>query len=63
MAEEKTPQFRLTRPSASADASRESELVRLRSMTPFERVLLSLQLGQLCEQVLPHAADEAPRDT
>lgn len=49
--------FQLTRPSASADASRLAERSRLRAMSPLERALLALELGQLCEEVLPVARE------
>jgi hypothetical protein len=45
MAEEKTPQFRLTRPSASADASEAGALERLAKMSVRERMQLALRLG------------------
>lgn len=45
MSEEKKPQFQLTRPSASADASDAGALERLARMTVRERMRLALRLG------------------
>jgi hypothetical protein len=37
---------RISRPSKSADAARREEIERIRAMTPRERALLALELGE-----------------
>jgi hypothetical protein len=60
-APEDKPQFQLTRPSASADASRAAEKARLWAMSPLERALRALELGLMCQRLLPVAEDSPAR--
>ena len=63
MAEDTKPQFQLTRPSASADASEAGALERLVKMSVRERMQLALRLGARLRYVqsrfgTPEADDE-----
>lgn len=52
-----TDVFPKARPSASADASREAELARLRSMTVEERMRLALSLHKQFSGLKPHKVE------
>ena len=60
MPEEKKPQFQLTRPSASADASDAGALERLARMTVRERMRLALRLGARLRSVQARFARPDP---
>ena len=62
-APKETLEIQLTRPSKSADASRVAEQASIQAMSPLERVLLALELGQLCEGLLPVARDTDAEST